>query len=155
MGGDQREEDEPERNSVFMFDPQNGVFPKHKHMVPEVYHLKTKEALLPPKDGEGEAVTVKDISGITLSFHCENMNQIKAYCWWDGHGMRFEPQDLNKFWPVWFDDDYTWNDMEQGARYTQFMADEAVQKEVESLSLTDLHFVDFKRAWTMKRSRMQ
>ena len=177
MGGSQSN---AKRIPMFMFDPSNSALPRSEHFVPEIYHRKTKEELLPRFHIEDEEpVRVKDICGITLSFHCEKINQIKCYLWWDGHGMRFEPRDLNTFIPVWFDDEYEWDgqnatsappppwdgrnptappkdvkrdDKERGKRFRQFKEDKEVQKEVDSLKIVDLHFMDFKRAWTMKRS---
>ena len=120
-----------------------------EHMIPEVYHLNSMEVLIPGEVHEDDIKTRK-CDGMTWSFHCENVNQIKCYLWWDAAFMRFEPGDFNSLCPVWFYNEKT-DKFGDFTKNQTFKDDKDIAKRIKQLQITDLHFEDFKRAWTSQK----
>ena len=152
---DRRERD-VDKDVLFMFEPstnaarletttkpslffasQHPTNDANHYLLPESYHVKSMECLV-PGDHDLDDLHTRNVFGFTFSFHCVQRNQMKCYLWWNGYFMRFFPSDLRQVLPIWF------------AQNKQFIEDEKVKSQIEDdLCIKDLHFLDFIRALTL------
>ena len=133
---------EKERYSHQLVNGDMSINKDTAYLIPELFHMNSMECLVPGKDHSNDIRTRLSF-GFTLSFHCISYNKMKCYFWWDNSFMRFMPKDLYQVLPIWFEDVYKNN--------KQYRNDKTIQNEVEQeIRITDLHFIDFIKSWTMK-----